>query len=754
MSQPGHGGAFSKESDVLATVLELARAVLHADGFAVWRFDGSHWRLQASAGVSSAFAQSVLGTDRPLPTQLDSGEPVVFDDVRASAKLAERLPLYEREGIHSLAAVPLKVAGRGAASLVMYYRTPHQFEPAELATARAIGRTVAAALTARERAEFLDRASTALGQSLDLRTTAQTVADLAVPFFADTCAIHVPDEGGEVRLAAASHVEPARRDAMLRLASRRHPNRARGWGRTIVEGVIELFADIDEATVRQALRDDPEMMAAFAELQLVSQLSVPMSAHGRLVGAITFALAPGVRRYGPADVEFAQDIARRCAVAIDNARLYEDAQRREAEAAWSERRATFLAEAGAALASSLDYDETLRTVARLAVPRIADWCAVDVLDDAGALKRLAVAHVDPDKIELARIIGERYSDPRSPYGVHEVIRTARPVCLPAITDEMIVAAARGDEERIALIRALGVSSYLCVPLVVHGKAVGALTFAAGQSGRRFNDSDLRFAQDVGTRAALAVENARAYAEAHRANRLKDEFLATLSHELRTPLNAILGYSRMMRDGTLSTEKQERAIEIVERNASLLAQMVGDILDVSRIEAGKVRLEPRPVDVASVVHDAVAAVLPAADAKGVAVHVRIDPRLGPVAADADRLQQVVWNLVSNAVKFTPRDGRVDVAVERTAAAAELVVADTGVGIDPGFLPHVFERFRQGDPRFTREHGGLGLGLAIARHIVEMHGGTIHAASDGPGTGATFRVRLPLVARPDVVADVAS
>jgi signal transduction histidine kinase len=753
---PEHSGSSetrSHQPDVLASVLDVARRVLQADGFAIWRLDRGAWTIRAYAGVSADFANQSIGHQRSVPVgPLEATEPLVFNDIRQTAILDERRAALEQEGVCSMAAVPLIIAGRYTASLALYYRSLHQFTQTELETARALGQTASAALTAaelheqqqlmRERLAFLDRASVALAESLDLRTTAQTVTDLAVPFFADTCAIHVPGPDGEVRLVAASHVDTSKRAAMLVLAARARPNRHRGWGRTIVDGTVELFEEIDPVAVRQALGDDPKLNAAFAEVALVSQLSVPMQAHGRLVGAMTFALQAGPRRYAAGDIEFAQDLARRCALAIDNARLYEEAQRREADAAWAEHRATFLAEAAAALASSLDYDDTLRTVARLAVPRIADWCAVDMVDDGGAVKRLAVTHIDPAKVELAQTIVTRYEEPDSPLGVPHVIRTAAPVMVPRITDAMIVAAARGDAERIALVRALGLSSYMCVPLIVQGRAIGAISFVTGAAGRQFTDSDLRFAQDVASRTALAVENSRAYAEARRANHLKDEFLATLSHELRTPLNAILGYSRMLRDGSLAADKQTRAIAVVERNASALAQIVGDILDVSSIIAGKLRLDLKTIDVPALMHDAIAAILPAADAKGVRVAVDIDPQLGQVAADPDRLQQIVWNLVANAVKFTPRDGNVEVSVKRDGETVAIAVTDTGAGIQPEFLPYVFERFRQGDARFTREHGGLGLGLAIARHLVEMHGGTISASSEGGGRGASFQVRMPL------------
>src|SRR6185503_12217272 len=205
----------------------------------------------------------------------------------------------------------------------------------------------------------------------------------------------------------------------------------------------------------------------------------------------------------------------------------------------------------------------------------------------------------------------------------------------------------------------------------------------------------------------------------------------LSHELRTPLNAIVGYSRLLRGGVLSGEKAIRGLETLERNATWLTQIVEDLLDVSRIVSGKIRLDVQAVELPIIVDNAVATIQPAADAKAVRVQTLIDPRVGPVSGDPGRLQQVVWNLVSNAVKFTPKHGRVQVRLERVNSHVEIVVSDTGIGIQSDFLPYVFERFRQAESGPTRKTGGLGLGLAIVRHIVELHGGTVHASSEGEG-----------------------
>jgi len=234
----------------------------------------------------------------------------------------------------------------------------------------------------------------------------------------------------------------------------------------------------------------------------------------------------------------------------------------------------------------------------------------------------------------------------------------------------------------------------------------------------------------------------AYRQAEESSRLKEEFLATISHELRTPLSAILGWARMLRLGQLSKENAAKALDTIERNARAQAQLIDDLLDVSRIVTGKLRMDVRPSDPNSFIDAAVDAVRPAAEAKGVRVQKVIDTGLISIPGDPVRLQQVIWNLLSNAIKFTPRGGRVQIRSERVNSHLEIVVSDTGQGIAPDFLPHVFDRFRQADQKTSRQHGGMGLGLAIVRHLVELHGGNVSATSEGEGQGATFTVRLPI------------
>jgi signal transduction histidine kinase len=256
---------------------------------------------------------------------------------------------------------------------------------------------------------------------------------------------------------------------------------------------------------------------------------------------------------------------------------------------------------------------------------------------------------------------------------------------------------------------------------------------------------------VETRARSEVElaqvreaEARARSDAEQASRARDDFVATVSHELRTPLNAVLGWARLLRLGKLDTAASARAIETIERSAAAQAQTVDDVLDVSRILRGELRLDVRPVDLLPVIEAAVESVRTAAAAKRIVLAMSLSPRAGQVSWDQGRLQHVVWSLLSNAVKFTPPGGRVEVRLDRDGDEVEIAVRDTGPGLDPAFLPHVFERFRQADSSSTRAHGGLGLGLALVRHLVEAHGGAVRAESDGPGRGSTFVVRLPSAA----------
>jgi signal transduction histidine kinase len=284
-----------------------------------------------------------------------------------------------------------------------------------------------------------------------------------------------------------------------------------------------------------------------------------------------------------------------------------------------------------------------------------------------------------------------------------------------------------------------------VPFKTGAQVAGALTWMRMPSSAPYTGEELLLAEEVARRAGLAVEHARLFAEAQEANRIKDNFLATLSHELRTPLNAIIGWAQVLLEHEAEAEPQRHGLEVVLRNARAQEQIVSDVLDVSRIVSGKIRLDAAATDVVEVVDAAVEATRLPADARHVEVRFVRPSQPVIIAGDARRLQQVVWNLLANAIKFTPNGGRVEVAVEGGPEWIQVLVSDTGIGIDPAFLPRIFDRFAQAGDSITRGSGGLGLGLSIVRHIVELHEGTVSAASEGEGRGATFTVRLPVSPR---------
>jgi PAS domain S-box-containing protein len=410
----------------------------------------------------------------------------------------------------------------------------------------------------------------------------------------------------------------------------------------------------------------------------------------------------------------------------------------------SEEATSFLADASVLLTSSLDPETILTRLAHLAVPRLADWCVIDVKQDDAPYRRLVHAFADSDK---AALVAELHRDHRAPPDrdpINEVMTTGRPKLIELIVPEALDSLA-GNERHRELARQLAPESMIIVPIVASGHVFGTITLIHAGSGRRFGARDLPLIEDIAARVGVAVQNARLYMEAQAANRAKDEFLATLSHELRTPMTSILGWARMLRIGGLDEAMVGEAINAIERSSRAQAQLIDDILDVSRITLGKLRLAIEQLDLNEIVANAVEAVTPAANAKSVAVETELTRDALIVNGDPNRLQQIVWNLVNNAVKFTSAGGTVRVITGRNATEATVQVVDSGEGIAEEFLPYIFDRFRQADSTTTRRFGGLGLGLAIVKQISELHGGRVTVASEGLGRGATFTVVIPIAAQ---------
>lgn len=413
-------------------------------------------------------------------------------------------------------------------------------------------------------------------------------------------------------------------------------------------------------------------------------------------------------------------------------------------------RMAFLADVGALLGAALAEERTLPRLARLAVPEFGDLCAIDLVQDDGTLARVAGTHVDAAKEALVTEIRARHGfNPASPAGVPAAVRARRPVLVARATDTDLMTEAQ-NADQLRILQRLGLRSWMIVPLIGRERVLGAITFAITESSRRYDRTDLALAEVVARQAAVAIESARlrqdaeaARSAAESANRAKDEFLATLSHELRNPLNAMLGWARLLESGNLGEEQARRAIQTILRNVNAQVRLVEDLLDMSSVVSGRMRLAVQVVDLRDVIEEVLDSVRPAAEAKGLRLQALLESPGAPVSGDRDRLQQVVWNLLSNAVKFTPRGGRVEIKAHRVRSHAEVIVSDTGQGIHADLLPYVFDRLRQGDSTTTRTHGGVGIGLALVRHLVELHGGSVFAESAGEGQGATFVVKLPLM-----------
>jgi PAS domain S-box-containing protein len=849
-----------------------------------------------------------------------------------------------------------------------------------------------------ERFAFLARAGEVLASSLDYEQTLQDVARLAVPTLADLCVVDVVEDGA-LRRVATAHVAPEKR-ALLEELRRRYPPSAdspQPAARVIRSGQPELLESVTPDIVAAHTRTD-EHARLIRAIGIRSHIAVPLVARGTTVGVISFGISESDRQYGAEDVAFAQDLARRAAIAIDNARLYrlaqaelEDRQRAEEAArlseerfraimeqsplstqildpngttlrvnrAWEELwgvtldqlggynvledpqlepsgiaallrracggdavhlplirydpnqtlpdasrradparwvrafaypvkdagghvrevvlvhedvtearagqeklrlseerlqralaagrmnvwdwdlerdlvecsdnardfwgidvgsakdflavvhpddhellaeagRAAFdgagdyeaeyrlvdaagqtrwvqsrgrvergddgqprrllgvtvdvmelksaqentrlLADAGETLGASLDYQSTLQNLARVVVPRLADWYAVDLVTESGELERVSVHHPDPARVALANDLFTRYPPRRSDdRGVWRVIDTGQPEWLADIPDELLEKGAQ-DPEHLDIIRGLGLRSYICVPLIARGATIGAITLVRAESGRQYTTSDVALAIDVARRAAAAVDNAQLYQRLRTEDRRKDEFLATLAHELRNPL-APLRTGLSLLQGSTDRNVVRRTHEIMDRQLTHMVRLIDDLLDLSRVTRGKVQLERARVDLRSMVGIAIEASRPLIDGAGLQLVVRMPET--PVIVDGDRMRmsQVLSNLLNNAAKFTERGGAVEVEMSDAGSDVEVRVTDSGIGIPKQMLTHIFEMFAQVGDAGARTQSGLGIGLTLVKRLVELHGGQVWAESDGPGRGSAFVIRLP-------------
>jgi signal transduction histidine kinase/DNA-binding response OmpR family regulator len=569
----------------------------------------------------------------------------------------------------------------------------------------------------RREAESLNEVALTVGAELDLTSLVQKVTDSArelthaqfAAFFYNTT-----DQRGESYVLYTLSGAP--REAFEKFGM---PRATHLFGPTFRgEGVIRIDDVLQDPRYG---KNPPHHGMPKGHPPVRSYLAAPVTARsGEVIGGLFFGHAsPGV--FTERAERIALGIASQAAIAIDNARLYGQAQReisdrRSAEEAVLRREAqlnTILDRAPMGICL-VDADLRVRHVNPVALPLFSDAAAIPGADIRDALLRRWPAEIAEDFIHRIRLTLETGEPGRVP----ELVRRPEGLGPPEYYD--------WQSHRVPLPD--GTSGAVCYFTDVTSHVRGRRALA---------ESEDRLRQTLDSERAARTE-------AERAGRMKDEFLATLSHELRTPLNAILGWTSILRRQPTGHDRVSQGLEVIERNARVQTQLISDLLDMSRIISGKMRLDVQRVELPVVIEAALEAVRPAAEAREVRLQSVLEPISEPVHGDPARLQQIVWNLLSNAVKFTPKTGRVQIVLARVNSHVEISVSDTGKGIRPEFLPHVFERFRQADSSASREHGGLGLGLSIVKQLVELHGGVVRAASDGEGKGATFTVHLPLAA----------
>jgi signal transduction histidine kinase len=507
-----------------------------------------------------------------------------------------------------------------------------------------------------------------------------------------------------------------------------------GPRREALDGALGVFL----AHKRQTLRDAEE--SAARENLWASGLIL---AAGTAALLLLLAVAvPVTRRLASVYEVEHRERERAEAAGRERAELLDREQAARAAAEAAQRRSAFLAEASSVLASSLDYRATLATVARLAVPGMADWCVVDVLDAQGKLQRLAVAHADPARLAMVEKLQERYADDgSSEFGPAQVVRTGTPQYLTEIPEALLRESAR-DEEHYRLLTELGLKSFLAVPLETGGRTIGVLTLVSAESGARYGPDDVAFARRLAHHASLAIDNARLYEEAQAAVSARDDFLSIASHELKTPVATLqLLVQNLLRriqneSAAVTPEVATERLLTVDKQILRLTKLINELLDLSRITDGRIELELEPTDLAAIVRDVVARHQEDARRARCNLSVHVDSPAEGVW-DRMRVDQIVENLLSNAIKYGA-GGPIEVRVDGDERGARLVVRDEGIGIPPDALDRIFDRFERAVS--NSDYGGFGLGLWIVRQIVSAHAGELSVQSE-PGRGSTFTVNLP-------------
>jgi K+-sensing histidine kinase KdpD len=748
--------ASSSLDAVLARLIDRVRELCRADvaSIAVRQPGTGVFAVQQPVGAPSGggaeitpgvgASGQVLLTGRPFRSNDYASDPRIGEEHRAAVRAA---------GLVGVMSVAVRIGERIEALLFVARRSRRPFTERDerlllrLADHAAVAvhnsrlyeaeRSARADAEASERrAQFLADASRQLVSSLEFERTLSGIARLAVPRLADWCIVDVPSEDGAIRRVELAHADPAKEQAGRALLAR-YPVRweARyGVPKVLRTGEAEFQPDFPHRWVDKMAVDEADR-EAFRSLGLRSLMIVPLVARDRVLGAITLVMAESGRRYERHDLELAQEVARRAALAIDNARLYREseARRREAE---------MLARVAGTLTEGLRLSEVAQRAAGSALALLGAQSAVlRLLEPDGSLRCVATAGQMPHDFP---------PEHRLPPGVGlagRAVAERRAVWSADVLTEPNVVLTEAFRRGLAEVGHHGV---LAVPLRVGGEVIGTLATAHAEV-RAFPESEVTLLRAFAAQAALAIRNVQlleraeaARAEAVGASRTKDEFLAMLAHELRNPLGAVVSAVGVLERIGPSGEMATRAGAIIRRQTEQLSRLVDDLLDVARVTTGKIVLSREALDLEDTVRRCVASLR---DAGRLERH-RMEIDAAPVWVDADRmrLEQIIENLLTNSVKYTPPGGAILLRVRSEGREAVLEVEDTGSGIAPALLPRVFDLFTQGDSDLDRRTGGLGIGLTLVRRLVEQHGGRVEAHSEGRGRGSTFTVRLPRIEAP--------
>jgi PAS domain S-box-containing protein len=592
-----------------------------------------------------------------------------------------------------------------------------------------------------ERQMFLEKISATLVTSFDNFVTLKDIGKLIVSHIADYCRIAIIDYNNQITEISVNHKDPTQ----VALAEDLYENykdrsdSTHGIPQLLKIGKSELIEKIDKNILATA-KNNPRLIKLLKKIGLKSYMGVPLIARGKVIGAITFSSVSDNRHYTTNDLKFAEEIAHRIALALDNVRLYHEAQDEIRERKQAELNLHYLADASRILASSLDYKTTLSNIAKAAVPEVADWCGVDLLDKDGNLEQVAVAHKDPKKVRWAKELRKiNPPDMNSKSGMPNVIRTGKTEFYQDITDEMLIKLAK-NKKQLQLMREIGFTSAIVAPLCLEEKCIGGITFVRAETKRQFTHADLTMVEELANRASLALENAGLYKASQDAVALRDDFISVASHELKTPITSVKIFTEVLQQHSKQIGDVKAVNHLTKMNKQLdkLTELIYNMLNISKIQAGRLEFNEKKFDFDTFVIELVDVLQAGSLNHTLQIKGKTNKK---IYGDEDRISQVLSNLVSNAIKYSPKSNKVVIHLSATAEDVVVCVEDFGIGLAQEHTEKIFERFYRVFDETDKTFPGLGIGLYISSEIIKRHHGKVWVKSK-MGKGSKFYFSLPL------------